>query len=1257
MIVAYYRGYVTKLETRRISGGMGAVGLGVDDVAKYLQDGVVIACDNSPNSVTLSGDAEILDAVLDTIKGDNPDKLARRLKVDIAYHSGHVKPLAIRYKELMDSELGGRGFERSGATGTPLFSSVTGQVIRVAESLGPAYWVTNLVSRVGFTAAASTALRECPGRVFVEIGPHSTLSGPLRQISAAAEVECRYISTLVRGSNSLHDILSAYGKLYQNGVSLDWPSIVPSGRVLSNAPRYAWDHTNGSFWYEARVSKESRLREFGHHRLLGLRVPESSDIEPAWRNLLSKVDEPWLEDHKIRSDIVFPFAGYITMAGEAIRQITGIKEGYRVRHAISRSAMVLSDGPLEVVTTLKPLKLTDAAVSSWYEFLVVSHNGSLWTKHCEGQIKPCTETLEPSSRPDTDGLVRQVPSQGWYDAMEKIGIAYGPEFRGLQDIVTSPMENLATAKIESESRDSDPAFIFHPASIDNCLQLLLVSMVKGVGRNFGQLRVPTVIEDLIVRRSAPTMHAAAIGRGMDELFVEAVADGRVALRLKGLQLTPVDDGRDLQREPHEAARLEWLPDFEIVDHAGLFNPPRSIPEETRMQEEMTLLCILETAARVQWLEPCNWHFAKFRAWLDVEISRAKDGTYPILGEEGKAYTKLSSCARHAMIEERYQKLLHISSKGSVTIGIKRIYDNCEALFTGQADTLDTLMRDDILTEIYNAISFSKGDFFKLLAHSRPDLRVLEVGAGTGGTTDMILRNLVRPNGLPAYSIYTFSDISAGFFPQARERFCYAPNMDYRVFDISQNPFDQGFKGNWYDVVLAPNVIHATKSLRETLSNLQLLLRPGGLLVLTELCAVVRTPNYIFGNFSGWWLGEADQRQWEPYVTVDRWDIELKAAGFSGVDTAVRDAEEPFHYCAAIVSTKVEDSGKQKAAAAPPRPKVSILTDNPEGLLAEKLISELHKHGISVGVYGLFDTTLPANQDILSLLDLEASFFENIPRDRLEAFQGILQHHQSGHILWLTVPAQVNCEHPRSAQAIGVARAIRAESQIPLYTLEVKPTEPRLPELVCQVLTKVQRTEDNELLAPDKEYIVDGGIVKTGRYQPFLVHKELEEAISAHETKVDLPKSLHITNPGCLDQLTWMDSALPQLGVGDIVIDTKAVGLNFKDVLFAMGILEPESGQNAPLGLEIAGVVSVIGPGVTGVAIGDRVMAAPPWPSFKTRVTCPAELVQIIPHSLGFCDAATMPICYITVIEALINVGQLEKGQVSRSLQDQVWRRG
>lgn len=93
----------------------------------------------------------------------------------------------------------------------------------------------------------------------------------------------------------------------------------------------------------------------------------------------------------------------------------------------------------------------------------------------------------------------------------------------------------------------------------------------------------------------------------------------------------------------------------------------------------------------------------------------------------------------------------------------------------------------------------------------------------------------------------------------------------------------------------------------------------------------------------------------------------------------------------------------------------------------------------------------------------------------------------------------------------------------------------------------------------------------------------------------------------------------------------------------MGILR--SGKDeVPLGLEVAGVVRKIGADVTDMLIGDRVLAMPPFACAKTAVAVPSNLVQKIPDSLSFEDAATMPICYATVIESLINIGQLEKGQ-------------
>jgi len=86
IIASYYRGFVTKEQTR--AGAMAAIGLGVKEASLFLKDGIVIACDNSPNSVTFSGDVEVIDKAIKAIKEAKPDVLARKLKVDMAYHSG-----------------------------------------------------------------------------------------------------------------------------------------------------------------------------------------------------------------------------------------------------------------------------------------------------------------------------------------------------------------------------------------------------------------------------------------------------------------------------------------------------------------------------------------------------------------------------------------------------------------------------------------------------------------------------------------------------------------------------------------------------------------------------------------------------------------------------------------------------------------------------------------------------------------------------------------------------------------------------------------------------------------------------------------------------------------------------------------------------------------------------------------------------------------------------------------------------------------
>jgi SAM-dependent methyltransferase len=208
------------------------------------------------------------------------------------------------------------------------------------------------------------------------------------------------------------------------------------------------------------------------------------------------------------------------------------------------------------------------------------------------------------------------------------------------------------------------------------------------------------------------------------------------------------------------------------------------------------------------IPPCHPHLAKYRGWLALQARRAKAGQY-ILVEHAREWVGLSRVERQKLIQDTYAKIPDLPGRHVYSVGIKRICKHADQNFTGEADTLESLMQDDILSELYDLVSFGCGDFVRLLSSNRPNLRILEVGAGTGSTTERTLRSLIDGSSLPPYSVYTIADVSAGFFPRAKERFVYAPNMEFQTFDISQDGLAQGFEAAPYDFILAPNIIQAT----------------------------------------------------------------------------------------------------------------------------------------------------------------------------------------------------------------------------------------------------------------------------------------------------------------------------------------------------------------------------------------------------------------------------------------------------------------
>ncbi|KAK0112802.1 hypothetical protein ONS95_014533 [Cadophora gregata] len=1079
---AYYRGYVSKDATTQ--GGMAAIGLGAEETRQFLPDRVVVACENSPASTTISGDADQLRVALANIQAAQPDTFARALKVEMAYHSHHMVALSEAYESRLGDEFTSftQGRETlDGELQIPLFSSLHAKKITDAREFGPQYWIDNLTHPVLFNSAVQGILQEVSNPLFLEIGPHSTLQGPLREICTSLNKKFDYIPTMLRGKNCTESFLSAVGQLYQQDINVDFAALYPSGRVLTNLPAYPWSMKE-TYWYEPRISREWRLRPHGQHELLGRKVAESTTINPSWRLVLNLDHVPWIADHKVRENIVVPFAAYVSMVGEAIRQFTGVEEGYKVKDIQVTTGLVLTETPKEIVTALR-----QQPNSEYYAFNIASHNGSTWITHCEGLVK-AVENGAPAATEAPVELHRAADVGRWFETFAKVGFNYGPKFQLLDNLSAATTNDAASALVNTGDEIIKGPFLFHPTTMDACLQLAIIAGSKGLPRNYTELKVPTAIDELEVYRGVPSMRAVA--HSSDDgsaMNIECVADGKALMRIRGLHFTLLPDEDAGPQHHTDGAYLEWRPDFDFQKQTtALVKPPPSDDVSTRLLEEFTQLCILDSANRLKGQEPTNAHFEKYGRWLSLESEIAATGHSPVIGKRISKFLSLTSSERSSLIDDIYSRLIHSPSRAPYAVAIAQIRDNIEGLYTGSVDPAQLLMEDDILPNIYSAINFDYAGYISSMSNSRPALRILEIGAGAGGTTEAILSQIVREGELPPYSVYTYTDISPGFFPRARERFSDAPNIEYKLFDVSNDPLSQGFEADSYDLILAPYVVHATANLQQTLKNLHKVLKPDGRLLLSEPAAIGRSPNFIFGTFASWWFGEADGREWEPFVSINRWNDELKASGFTGADNVVYDAPVPYRYWSTIITQPEARTASEKSLP------VVLICEDTKSKLSSDLVEGLTKSGHSIIKKGLTED-IADQHNIIFALDLEKPFFEDISSQDWATFKSLMEKCESNpsrKLLWLLPPAQKNCQNPNAGLSIGLLRSVRSELDLSLSTLEVDPTDADLAGHVANVFNKVLNEQLSDKLLPDREFLVENNTIEVGRYIPFSIDSEL-----------------------------------------------------------------------------------------------------------------------------------------------------------------------
>ncbi|MDG9702555.1 type I polyketide synthase [Streptomyces sp. DH37] len=1257
-------------------GRMAAVGLPWEDARKEVAartGRLEVAGVNTPTDVTLAGDP----AALAELGRDMEARgvFFRELDLDYAFHSramdGIGEPLKAALARL-----------RPGAHRTPLASTVTGGFVE-GEELDADHWWRNVREPVLF-ADAVRALADDGCGLFVEIGPHAVLAPYLKRLVTAAAV----VPTCHRDQGGPEAVRRTVAHLLAAGVRTGDDLFPRPGRVVT-LPSYPWQyerHWNGSPDGWVRVPQDPSLV----HPLLGRRVAVA---EPAWHQTLSSLRLPWLEDHRVGGAAVMPGTAYLEAALAAGRAaFAGAVEVTDLD--IVRAMVAPRDDATDEVVLQTSLSEEDGVVR------IASRVGTAasWQTHARGRVRRLA--ARPPDPVDL-GAVRErldragtpVDAARHYEEAARAGLEYGPSFRVLTRLWAGEGEVLAEYGREPSARDD--GYEAHPTVLDGALQAAspLLTALSG-----GRAYVPTAIAAARVWDRLPDrglIHARSVSHGLRDAVLDltvADGDGRVVAELAGCRLRGVAAGRTeelqqvtqvLRAAPREGDHQDGPVPFPA--------PARLLRAVTRSAEGKERQDDRGSAdsAFVPRIKTAIGHWAAHtfarllpgaREFTTGDLRAAgvrprydryvllltgmaqRAGLLERTGTPGRERWRLTGTAR---------PLDHVRSCAEDFprwISAIAVYTRCGTclpqILKGETDPREVLFAEadrHLVEALYN----DTPDMRALGRHARSlltealrtwpadrPLRVLEVGAGTGGTTAVLLPALP-----PHLTRYVYTDVSEGFFPRARARFGAHDFVEYRTLDLERDPVRQDFTEGSFDLVVAANVLHATSDLSATARRLAALLADGGhLLALESHDEELLGP--CFGLLDGYWALADHGLRTTPLMPHTGWAPLLERCGF---DEVVRTGEAVGGDAYSVLCARrgPRPAGAEPGAAPPsPAPgRWAVVAERPDGALGPALASFLTSSGAEAdvvdlsGLSGTWQDRLPLGEGrpdgVVLLFDAPAGEEEaqavtvrraGLVRAAADACGAARP--DGGGALWLVTgetglfPEPAGAGNPADAAVWGVGRVLANERPgLAVRRLSLEHSADPAGDAGRIARELLDPTDDDEVV-----------LTRRGRFVP----RSTDCVPPAREEDgTDRPYTLRLRDPGLGHRLAWVPAEPPTAGRGEVVVRVRAAALNYRDVMLAAGLLPPGAEPPVPggpaLGLECAGDVVAVGPGVVEPAPGDRVFAFGHG-TLASHVRVRTEQTGRIPDGMGYSEAATLPAVYLTVQHSLEDLARLAPGE-------------
>ncbi len=1262
-------------------GGMTAVGLSADDLLLLLEKlalkGLSLAGINSHRGVTVAGNVGQLAALEAELTASNI--FFKRLALDYPFHSPAMDGIGAGIRQDL-AQL------ETSTPAIPFVSTVTGSEL-LADKLDADYWWCNIRQPVRFQQAVDEMLAK-GFNTLVEIGAHPVLQAYLKDSLKAADSNGAVIPTVTRKNATAAQLMDSVAQVILSGVQFDRQHWFPvAGRFIS-LPNYPWQREK--LWHPVTAESHGLLARTKVHPLLGYPLQQHA---LQWENQLDTQSHPYLADHNVGGAVVFPGAGFAELALAAAHQ-SQAGDFIEIEELEIRSPLLLSHDQSKVIRlvldaadgrfTLRSREL--AKSSEWHAHSV----GRVLTEATGSQLAVIAPTI-PVRTPDFSQASHAA-------ATESIGLEYGAAFQAIDHGWIDGNQVLGVFSLPASISADIDGYYLHPALLDCAFQLVFQLLKDTVSAHEGVAFVPIKMGKIYLRanKAVPVLAQATLlhcsPHSLSTEFALYDRDGQAIAVIRDVRFRAVRLHRQHTRQLSYldyhltpaplagAAAFKLDPALvrsSLAEAVVKRTDERYVTEVEPLLDSLSQQFICETLAELaddngflpssllQVHSEAHPDAANLlRALIDFAcenqvLDAVEDGGWQL--NQAGLQTDVSATAIWAMLVQEYPDyfyLIHLTGRVGMQLS-SLLNGGLQAEDMGIASELYANIHSHILEQtskksLTDLIRQSYGRILQDLP-SGERLRILEISAHQPEFAALLCPELDFSES--DYCFASRHDHALSMAEGLREHFPLLKTLRLPAVSETVSQAADG-RSNFAIISLAMGTVQEVQHL---LNSLPGLLLPGSPVLMVGL-QPARWIDMVLGGVLGWWLRHDDQCLLSPQLSASSVTAQLQALGFKAPKLY---SFMPEQYAGNyLLTTSIAEN---LATPVTETKNWLILADDrvPGRSLAAAVAARLSQQGHGVSVQGgLFaeQTDMAAYDHIVHLSGMARPDVASQNERCWLASQVIqsLEAVSSGATLWLVTrhvaslftgdqnntgqPKGPPCPIANDAALWGFGRSLMNEAasqHVQLLDINGDTESAGLLNALVQELLHGGSEQEIVLTAEGKRFAPR---LRSGQTPDGYCCKPQPAVTTAGNGQT---LRLGFKLPGQLRNLHWERVSQATLADDDIEIAVKATGLNFRDVMYTLGLLSDEAVENGfvgpSLGLEFAGLVIRTGRQVTAFKAGDQVVGFGPA-SFSNRVLTKANAIAAIPNAIGYAAAATIPSTFFTVYYALHHQARLQKGE-------------